>query len=414
MSLATTTSKIIYTGTDAVSVYAYDFKIFEDTDLVVTEVLIADETETVLTITTDYTVSGAGDASGGNVTLVAGNLPSTKKLVIQRVLPLTQAFDLVENDNAPAASFEDTYDKGIAISQQIQEQIDRSILQPITATAAIVFPSPDALKGIRWNTAGDGLENVTLLDATSIDAAEASAAAASASEVAAAASEVNAAASEVAAAASAATIDLSGPNPIGSVTPNTGKFTTLEATTSIKTAAGATVTEFSTDGTLAGNSDVAIPTEKAVKTYVANSSPVPSATCSFQAKPTPTQDNIAVGSDVTILLGTEVFDTGGDFAANTFTAPQTGRYSLNLILRLNSVDNACTYYRVSIVTSNRSYLFTIDSTKILSADTWYTVSLPVIADMDANDTAHIIVKQADGAQQTDIEPTETIFSGSLI
>lgn len=32
--------------------------------------------------------------------------------------------------------------------------------------------------------------------------------------------------------------------------------------------AGATVDEFSTDGTMAGNSDTAVPTEKAVKTYV--------------------------------------------------------------------------------------------------------------------------------------------------
>ncbi len=40
------------------------------------------------------------------------------------------------------------------------------------------------------------------------------------------------------------------------------------ATTGFLGAAGATVDEFSTDGTLAGNSDVAVPTEKAVKTYV--------------------------------------------------------------------------------------------------------------------------------------------------
>lgn len=36
---------------------------------------------------------------------------------------------------------------------------------------------------------------------------------------------------------------------------------------------GATIDEFSTDGTLAGNSDTALPTEKAVKTYVDNSTP---------------------------------------------------------------------------------------------------------------------------------------------
>ena len=34
--------------------------------------------------------------------------------------------------------------------------------------------------------------------------------------------------------------------------------------------AGATINEFSTDGTLGGNSDTAVPTENAVKTYVTN------------------------------------------------------------------------------------------------------------------------------------------------
>lgn len=38
---------------------------------------------------------------------------------------------------------------------------------------------------------------------------------------------------------------------------------------SLKFDAGATVDEFSTDGTLAGNSEIAVPVEKAVRTYVA-------------------------------------------------------------------------------------------------------------------------------------------------
>jgi hypothetical protein len=52
------------------------------------------------------------------------------------------------------------------------------------------------------------------------------------------------------------------PQPIGSVAPNSGNFTTLQLPS------GATVNEFSTDGTLVGFSDTAVPTEQAVKTYV--------------------------------------------------------------------------------------------------------------------------------------------------
>jgi len=65
----------------------------------------------------------------------------------------------------------------------------------------------------------------------------------------------------------------SNPLPIGNSTQDTGQFTNLTGTvvtasTNLTLAAGATVTEFSIDGTLGGNSDAAVPTEKAVKTYV--------------------------------------------------------------------------------------------------------------------------------------------------
>jgi len=53
------------------------------------------------------------------------------------------------------------------------------------------------------------------------------------------------------------------PSPIGSITPDTGEFTTLELQLG-----ATTIDEFSTDGDLAGDSDTALPTEKAVKTYV--------------------------------------------------------------------------------------------------------------------------------------------------
>jgi len=51
------------------------------------------------------------------------------------------------------------------------------------------------------------------------------------------------------------------PLPIGIGIPNTGEFSVL-------TVGGNPVNEFSTDVTLGGDSDTAIPTEKAVKTYV--------------------------------------------------------------------------------------------------------------------------------------------------
>jgi hypothetical protein len=55
---------------------------------------------------------------------------------------------------------------------------------------------------------------------------------------------------------------MASPGAIGGTTPGTGAFTSLVLPT------GATIAEFSTDSTLAGDSDTAVPTEKAVKGYV--------------------------------------------------------------------------------------------------------------------------------------------------
>lgn len=60
---------------------------------------------------------------------------------------------------------------------------------------------------------------------------------------------------------------------IGSISKSSGKIHLFNPAgvsdlQSLKFATGGTIDEFSTDGTLAGNSDTAVPTEKAVKTYV--------------------------------------------------------------------------------------------------------------------------------------------------
>ena len=44
----------------------------------------------------------------------------------------------------------------------------------------------------------------------------------------------------------------------------------------------------------------------------------------FFLYPTASQDNIATGSDVTIVFGGEEFDLGGNCASNIFTAPVSG------------------------------------------------------------------------------------------
>jgi len=127
MTISSTTVKNSYAGNGTLDTFNYTFKIFADTDL---QVIIRDATatETVKTLTTHYTVTGAGSASGGTIVFTAGNIPTaTETVVIRRAVPQTQAIDYIANDPFPAESHEEGLDRAMMTLQQLQEEVDRSI-----------------------------------------------------------------------------------------------------------------------------------------------------------------------------------------------------------------------------------------------------------------------------------------------
>ena len=132
----------------------------------------------------------------------------------------------------------------------------------------------------------------------------------------------------------------------------------------------------------------------------------------FLARPAGLQTNIATGSYVDVVFGTEVFDQNSDFASNTFTAPVTGRYQLNFSFRLQNLDSAADYYILTMTTSNRDYESIFDPDFGQDAAYWNS-SLGVLADMDANDTVKVTIYQSGGTAQTDIH-TQSQFSGYLV
>ena len=127
MTISSTTVKNSYSGNGTLDTFNYTFKIFADTDL---QVIIRDATatETVKTLTTHYTVTGAGSASGGTIVFTSGNIPTaTETVVIRRAVPQTQAIDYIANDPFPAESHEEGLDRAMMTLQQLQEEVDRSI-----------------------------------------------------------------------------------------------------------------------------------------------------------------------------------------------------------------------------------------------------------------------------------------------
>lgn len=132
MTIATSTNRVDYTGNGSTTVFSFSFRIFANSDLVVTSATPAG-VETTLVLGTDYTVSGAGSYNGGSVTLTTA-LTNGHALTILRELDITQDTDLRNQGSFFAETHEDVFDRQTMIMQQLQEQIDRSAKLPITST----------------------------------------------------------------------------------------------------------------------------------------------------------------------------------------------------------------------------------------------------------------------------------------
>jgi len=170
MTVTNTNNKVVFVGDGATLIFAYTFRIFVNADLVVTisDTSVTPQVDTVLTLDQDYTVSGAGSPSGGNVTLILGGSsiltvapPATDNITLLRTLPLTQNLDLIENDDFPSQSTEDELDKGVFIDQQLLEQIARSINIPANISGVSVdLPAPVANFILGWNAGATALINI--------------------------------------------------------------------------------------------------------------------------------------------------------------------------------------------------------------------------------------------------------------
>jgi len=159
MTVSSTTVKNSYSGNGSTTEFAYTFKILVNSDL---QVIIRSSTgtETTKTITTHYTVAGAGDASGGSITFTSGNIPASgETVVIRRNVPQTQAIDYIANDPFPAETHEEGLDRATLVAQQISEEADRSIklsrTNTMTSTEFTIGATDRANKVLSFDSTGE-------------------------------------------------------------------------------------------------------------------------------------------------------------------------------------------------------------------------------------------------------------------
>ena len=159
MTVSTTIIKNSHNGNGSTTTFAYSFKIFADSDLVVI-IRSSTGTETTKTLTTHYTVTGAGSASGGTVVFTSGNIPASgETVVIRRNVPQTQVIDYIANDPFPAETHEEGLDRNTMIAQQVSEATERSIklsrTNTMTSTEFTVGATDRANKVLSFDSSGE-------------------------------------------------------------------------------------------------------------------------------------------------------------------------------------------------------------------------------------------------------------------
>ena len=159
MSISNQTNKVFGTGTGSVYTFSFLFKIFSATEL---QVYLIDPTgaSTLLTLTTDYSVSINPASEGGTVTFVVAP-PANYQTFIKRVEPYTQSLVLATEGPLPAKQIENQLDLAMMTIIQLQEQVSRTIQLPVvTQVGQIVLPIPVAGGVLGWDPSLTTLINV--------------------------------------------------------------------------------------------------------------------------------------------------------------------------------------------------------------------------------------------------------------
>jgi hypothetical protein len=167
MTVSSSSARNDYVGDGSTATYSYTFRIFVNTDLLVTKRDTLN-TETTLLLNTDYTVTGAGDANGGTIVLTAGNLATDFVLSIRRARPITQETDIRNQGDFFPEVHEDSFDHSIMVDQAQQDELDRSVKVPESVVPATDFDPvlPADIDGAVskapiTNTDGDGWANAS-------------------------------------------------------------------------------------------------------------------------------------------------------------------------------------------------------------------------------------------------------------
>lgn len=168
MTVSSQDRKTRQVGDGSVTSFSFGFPVFSVDEI---SVIITDangiNTKLVQDAAGGFSVSLTGSApSAGTVTYpidAAGSvLTSSEHITIIRTVDAEQGLDLTNAGAFRAQSIENALDKLTMLFQQVQEQIDRVLIVPITTAnnISMELPAPEAGSMLAWNGSGGGLTNV--------------------------------------------------------------------------------------------------------------------------------------------------------------------------------------------------------------------------------------------------------------
>ena len=134
--------RIVYTGSAGVGPYSFSFPVIVNTDIAVYK------NSTLLTLTTDYTVTISGTTGQGSVTLVVA-ATGADRITIVGARAIERSTDFVTGGDFFANTLNTELDSEVIFVQQVAETAERSLKAPVTDPTTINMTLP--LNTVRAN-----------------------------------------------------------------------------------------------------------------------------------------------------------------------------------------------------------------------------------------------------------------------
>ena len=141
-AITNVTRRVVYTGSAGVGPYAFSFPVLTATDIAVYK------NSTLLTLTTDYTVTISGTTGTGSVTLVSAATGSDR-ITIVGARSIERSTDFVTGGDFFANTLNTELDSEVIFVQQVAETAERSLRAPVTDPTTINMTLP--LNTVRAN-----------------------------------------------------------------------------------------------------------------------------------------------------------------------------------------------------------------------------------------------------------------------